>query len=52
MQGNNYWCIKYKKAINVSKEDAMTEKENHLKELRSRAMRLPLSPGVYIMHDK
>ncbi len=30
----------------------MTEKENHLKELRSRAMRLPLSPGVYIMHDK
>lgn len=30
----------------------MTEQENHIKELRSRAMRLPLHPGVYIMHDK
>jgi len=30
----------------------MSEHEEHIKELRSRAMRLPLSPGVYIMHDK
>lgn len=30
----------------------MTEHEEHIKELRSRAMRLPLSPGVYIMHDQ
>ena len=30
----------------------MTDHENHIKELRSRAMRLPLNPGVYIMHDK
>jgi len=30
----------------------MTEQEKHIKELRSRAMRLPLNPGVYIMHDK
>ncbi|MGX8709196.1 MAG: excinuclease ABC subunit UvrC [bacterium] len=30
----------------------MTDHEKHIRELRSRAMRLPLSPGVYIMHDK
>lgn len=30
----------------------MTDHEEHIKELRSRAMRLPLHPGVYIMHDK
>ena len=30
----------------------MTEQEKHKKELRTRAMRLPLSPGVYLMHDK
>lgn len=30
----------------------MTDHEKHIKELRSRAMRLPLNPGVYIMHDK
>lgn len=30
----------------------MTEHEKHIKELRKKAMRLPLSPGVYIMHDK
>lgn len=30
----------------------MTDCENHKKELRARAMRLPLHPGVYIMHDK
>ncbi len=30
----------------------MTDHEKHIKELRSRAMRLPLHPGVYIMHDK
>ncbi len=30
----------------------MTDYEKHIKELRSRAMRLPLHPGVYIMHDK
>jgi len=30
----------------------MTDHEEHIKELRSRAMRLPLNPGVYIMHDK
>ncbi|HEX3016687.1 MAG TPA: excinuclease ABC subunit UvrC [Caproicibacter sp.] len=30
----------------------MTEHEKHIKELRARAMRLPLHPGVYIMHDK
>ena len=26
--------------------------EDHIKELRARAMRLPLHPGVYIMHNK
>ncbi|HEX3037685.1 MAG TPA: excinuclease ABC subunit UvrC [Oscillospiraceae bacterium] len=26
--------------------------DNHKKELRAKAMRLPLHPGVYIMHDK
>ena len=30
----------------------MTDREKHKKELRARAMRLPLSPGVYLMHDK
>ncbi|XOQ43958.1 MAG: UvrABC system protein C [Clostridium sp.] len=30
----------------------MTEQEKHKKELRARAMRLPLSPGVYLMRDK
>ncbi|MCI1966725.1 MAG: excinuclease ABC subunit UvrC [Oscillospiraceae bacterium] len=28
------------------------EQEKHKKELRARAMRLPLNPGVYLMHDK
>ena len=30
----------------------MTDQEKHKKELRARAMRLPLSPGVYLMHDR
>lgn len=30
----------------------MTDHEKHIKELRARAMRLPLHPGIYIMHDK
>lgn len=30
----------------------MTEHEKHIKELRRKAMQLPLNPGVYIMHDK
>ena len=30
----------------------VTEQEKHKKELRARAMRLPLSPGVYLMHDR
>lgn len=30
----------------------MTEFEEHKKELRARAMKLPLHPGVYLMHDK
>lgn len=30
----------------------MTEQELKKKELRQKAMRLPLTPGVYIMHDK
>lgn len=30
----------------------MTESEKHKKELRARAMKLPLHPGVYLMHDK
>lgn len=33
----------------------MEEQEKHLehiRELRKKAMRLPLHPGVYIMHDK
>lgn len=30
----------------------MTEPEKHKKELRARAMKLPLHPGVYLMHDK
>jgi len=29
-----------------------TEQEKHKKELRAKAMRLPLHPGVYLMHDK
>ena len=28
------------------------EKKQHIRELRRRAMKLPLHPGVYIMHDK
>jgi excinuclease ABC subunit C len=31
---------------------AVTEFEKHKKELRARAMKLPLHPGVYLMHDK
>jgi excinuclease ABC subunit C len=31
---------------------AVTEFEEHKKELRARAMKLPLHPGVYLMHDK
>jgi excinuclease ABC subunit C len=31
---------------------ALTEHEKHIRELRARAMRLPLHPGVYLMHDK
>ncbi|HHV32389.1 MAG: excinuclease ABC subunit UvrC [Ruminococcaceae bacterium] len=30
----------------------MTDHEKHIKELRRQAMRLPLNPGVYMMHDK
>ena len=30
----------------------MTDHEKHIRELRARAMRLPLHPGVYLMHDK
>ena len=30
----------------------MTEQELKKKELRQKAMKLPLSPGVYLMHDK
>lgn len=30
----------------------MTEREAHKKELRRKAMKLPLHPGVYLMHDK
>ena len=30
----------------------MTEQEEKKKELRRKAMKLPLSPGVYLMHDK
>lgn len=30
----------------------MTEQEEKKKELRRKAMKLPLTPGVYIMHDK
>ena len=28
------------------------EKKQHIRELRRKAMKLPLHPGVYIMHDK
>ena len=28
------------------------EKKEHIRELRRKAMKLPLHPGVYIMHDK
>ena len=28
------------------------EQNAHIKELRAKAMRLPLNPGVYLMHDK
>lgn len=30
----------------------MTGQDDHKKELRSKAMKLPMSPGVYLMHDK
>ena len=30
----------------------LTEQEKHVKELRARAMQLPLHPGVYLMHDR
>lgn len=30
----------------------LDEQKRHIRELRARAMRLPLSPGVYLMHDK
>lgn len=30
----------------------MTDHEKHIRELRRQAMRLPLNPGVYMMHDK
>ena len=30
----------------------MDEQRRHIRELRARAMRLPLLPGVYLMHDK
>lgn len=30
----------------------MSDQEQHIRELRKRAMRLPLHPGVYLMHDK
>lgn len=33
-------------------ETAPKVQNEHIKELRARAMRLPLHPGVYIMHDK
>ena len=33
-------------------ETAAGTQQEHIKELRARAMRLPLHPGVYIMHDK
>lgn len=32
--------------------NALTEQEEKKKELRRKAMKLPLTPGVYIMHDK
>ncbi len=33
-------------------EIPVTDHERHIRELRRRAMRLPLHPGVYLMHDK
>ena len=27
------------------------DRRRHIRELRARAMRLPLQPGVYLMHD-
>lgn len=30
----------------------MDQREEHIRELRQRAMKLPLQPGVYIMHNK
>ena len=30
----------------------LDERGRHIRELRARAMRLPLQPGVYLMHDK
>lgn len=30
----------------------LTDQEKHKRQLRARAMRLPLHPGVYLMHDK
>lgn len=39
--------------ISVDTEvNALTEQEEKKKELRRKAMKLPLTPGVYIMHDK
>ncbi len=37
--------------VTIEKNEVHTQEE-HIKELRARAMRLPLHPGVYIMHDK
>lgn len=34
------------------KEEIDEKKDEHIRELRKKAMSLPLSPGVYIMHDK
>ena len=31
---------------------AIVEQEDKRRELRQKAMRLPLSPGVYLMHNK
>ena len=37
--------------VTIEKNEVHTQEE-HIKKLRARAMRLPLHPGVYIMHDK
>ena len=45
----NQWSVQSKGGISMEEQEQRLE---HIRELRKKAMRLPLHPGVYIMHDK